>query len=273
MKLVALLLILVGCNKSTNEWDELTEAERRIIRQRQNAACRSEVTDNYQKFKDSSAATFTSSAYQRNDSYKVLFKEGSSTKKTTNLQVWKQDTSNEVIYFYVSETLIGTSSYFLKLSRTQNEEIIDDLLDDHCGRVYESSAGSTSVTAKYEFDLNGEIDNYTDTYTLNYSKLAYFAAHSLARKYVKKDTDGDVTSTTNYTSELTTDALTDFVSTNYADTYVNTSGTTVNRYTQNFCEITYTTGTIYRFVQDGAGFKLNCTTVYPDIAGGWDLTL
>lgn len=264
------LLFMAACNESEQVWDELTPYEQSLVRQRGRSQCLTENRDNYNKFKSESLKIFTSSAYARNKSFISTFKENGTVKKTTTLQVWKVDSAAGIIYFYVTEDLLGSSSYFLKLSVTQNDDLIEDLLVDHCDKVYTSSAGSTSVTVKYEYEPDS-LNELTDNYTFNFAKVPYFSAFTLSRKHIKKKADGKTESTVNYTSTLVNDDLTDFVTTNFAATYVNGDGATVNRYSQNFCEVVYTTGTTYRLIQNGIGFKQTCTTTYPDTAGGWDL--
>lgn len=263
-----MILLSVSCREEIQGWEQLTADERTAINNRAMARCNSNNAGPKAGFKETSAAIFTNVYYARNYGYIGKYtKEGSSSETASvELRVWKQDSTNNVLYFYVTEVngSINTN-YFLKVNQVQNEEIIDDLVTDYCENkvysyLYSDDDGPMSVTYTYDKATTSGTDTYADTYTFQFGQLAFMAAHSLSRRIDSKNSSGTITATTKYTSTYTQKTYTDTgLSTDYSD------------YTQSFCELAEETTGIYRLSQTVIGFKLG--TCASSLPADWDLTI
>lgn len=266
------LLLFISCKQEEiQSFEDLTQIEQDAIRNASRDKCLSLVAANYTKFKNDSNKVFDSTSYDRERGFYHEYKLGSEVKRKMDIRIWKRDADADEIYFYITETQLASESYFLRITKAQNEEMIDDLKADHCvrspARVYDSTISSASLSVKYEYDKSNapNTDEYIDTYSLPFSSLAMFANFRLTRKITTKDSDDDVVgSPANYSSTL--------VAKNY-DFEGYTDPTNAARYTQKFCDFQYETGTQYRFSQEttNIGFKWTCTTGAVPV--GWDLTL
>ena len=272
--LFSLILLNSSCKQEEIEaYDSLTSAERDAIQNASRDKCISTYSPTYASFKKNSNDVFDSSSYNRELGFYHEYKAGTEVKRKMDIRVWKRDGNADEIYFYVTETQLASESYFLRITRAQNEEMIDDLLLDHCvrtpARIYESSMTSSALTVKYEFEKSNapNTDEYIDTYSLPFTSLAMFANFRLSRKITTRASDGDVVgSAVNYTSTLTTKTY-DFEGFNDA--------TNSARYTQKFCDFQYelpAPDNQYRFSKESSfiGFKINCDTVVP---AEWNLSI
>jgi hypothetical protein len=268
LALVSLFLLTLSCEERIGKYNDLTPDEQNYIRERSRLQCVDSYFSIYDRFKKRSATeVFGSANYDRERGFYNEYKGPSSTRKV-DIAIWKQ-TATE-IYFYITEELEGKSSYFLRVTQAQNEAFIDQLLDDHCRKVYKSSTGSDGpLSVVYEFDKinSNNRDYYTDTYTLEFNKLAFFGrfkkSRSVDTRTISDNTRvGEVQS---YTSTL--------VAKNF-DFAGNDDATNAAQYTQSFCEQAFEVESKYRFTLDTTGsvqsLKLNCTATPP---ADWDLTI
>lgn len=276
-----LLFCLTACvQEEIESFDDLTPAEQEAVRQNSYNKCKSAYTNTFERFKDQSNEVFSSGNYDREDGFYHEYKKESSTdaNRTLDIRVWKRDATAGEIYFYITETQLGSSSYFLRVTQSENEAMIDDLLEDHCTKpaIYTSSTSDNGpLSVGYEFNVTNapNTDNYVDTYSLPFSELAYFSAYRISRKLTTKDSDGDIVgSEVSYTSTLVSKTY-DFGS--YSDYSDN------SQYTQKFCypdkELNVLRGSTtldaYRFSNSGSilGFKLTC--VDSTLPVGWNLAI
>lgn len=276
--IVFLLALLSSCvQEEIQSFNDLSPSEQDAIRQTSYLKCLAQYQIIYNRFKNTSNQVFDSTSYDREKGFYFEYKSGTEVKKKLDIRVWKRDGNADEIYFYITDTQIGSENYFLRVTRNQNESMIDDLLEDHCRKpsVYTSSTGESGpLSIKYEFERSNapNTDVYTDTFSLPFSSLAVFANFRIGRKITTKNSSGEtVGSAQNYTSSLVTKSY-DF------DGY--TIPTDSTRYTQKFCNlveenvvINGANTTAYRFSQvpSNLGFRLSCTE--GTVPGDWNLIL
>jgi hypothetical protein len=270
-KLIFPLLILLStsCKKTVHAWNELSDAERTEINNRAQQNCVATNAAAYEAFLDSSDETFASASFARGVGYERQYKlEGSTNAADTyTMKVWKQDSTNGVLYFYVTQSVStgGEESYFLRIKRTDNEALINQLKSDHCGAVYTSmttgETGPMSLVYDYNSPNGANTTYFTDTYTFNFTDLGFMGGLRLKRKLVVKDTAGTPQSTTIYDSTVA-QKLFSFPTTDYTNV----------AYTQNFCELNYST---YALSANKLGFaNLSCQTTVPAVPGDeWNLSI
>lgn len=188
-------------------WDKLTPAQRAELAARGKKECEASYKSTYNNFKNTSSGVFTASNYERGRGFYHEYKVDKDVKRKIDIRIWKQDVNNRVIYFYVTETNLGTNSYFLKITQAENEAMIDDLYSDHCDKtalkVTTGSSGPAKAVQEYNEPNSPNTDEYTDTFTYNFNYLAYFANFNLARDVKTVTTSGStVGSVVKYTSSL-----------------------------------------------------------------------
>lgn len=263
--LLIILVTLSSCRQEESRWDELSTDEQAYLRARARMKCEEDNANAYKNFKKLSGESFASSTYNRAKGIEIKFKQGDVVSTTTDMKVWKQDTINDVLYFYVTKTNsdYSTDSYFLRLPGVQNDDVIDDLLADHCEEIYTASLGSHGpLNVKYPYTVNissGKYE-YTDNYAFNFSEPTFLGSYRLSRKVITFDSNGKETATANFSSTLTHKTYPSFASTDY----------THSDYSQKFCIVTFETGSQYRLSKTELGFKKSCQTTPPV---DWDLSI
>lgn len=248
-------------------YDQLTQAEQDAIRERAKEKCLETNTPHYARYKIKSGEVFASSAYQREDGYYFEYKLNTEVKKKIDVRVWKQDADE--MYFYVTDTVLSSDSYFLRIKKTENEDMISDILSDHCSdpKVYTASTSGTgpvSVTYEYEKSNAPNTDEFKDVYSFRFAELAFFGSYRITRTLRTVNSEDAEVSKSTYTSTLVYKAY-DFTSDNYSDT---------SKYTQKFCHVKEDdTAAKYRVSQktEFIGFELECVlTTKP---ADWDLSI
>lgn len=269
--LVLSTLILLGLSCKQEEiasYDDLTDGEQAEIDRMGQEQCKTRVKANYDQFKSSSNAVFSSSSYNREDGFEYVLKNGTTAERTIQIKVWKQ-TATE-IFFYISDDK-ASGDYFLRWQKTDNEQMIDDLKEAHCTRpaIYTSTVNSSTLTMKYEYTLQKapDYEEYIDTYTMPFSQPAFFANYKIGRTKKLFNDDDVLQTTTTYTSTLTAKAFDFGTSDNPEDN---------SQYNQLFCTIPRG-GSGYRFANERnvEGFKINlsgaeCVTTKP---AAWDMSI
>jgi hypothetical protein len=273
--LFSLTVLTLGCNESRNVWNELSQAEKDELQRRYAEKCNTDKAPTFATWKRESNLAFTSGDYARNKMLKAEFK-ATGTTYTSKLQVWRQ-TPND-LYFLVFNEDSGTSLYFLRINRAQNEAIINDLQQDHCKQYYDptnvGSSGPFSATLKFERPAaGGKKTEYTDAYSMSFSFPAYFLSYHLSRTEKLLRTDGTTESTKSWTSARLT-----WVTDADAGTLDPNPGTYAGA---NFCTVAQTLPsedpqvdparyTLRKIVldrdTDSRGFRLNCQATLP---GDW----
>jgi len=267
---ITLLALALSCkSEEVQKFDELTPDEQAAIRTRGTALCLAANTPIYARFKTNSNGMFVSSTFQRGDGFEFLFKNGATTERTVEIKVWKQ-TATEVFFYITDDQAAG--DYFLRIQKTDNETMIDDLLAAHCTRptLYTSTTGDNgplTMVNDYEIPRAPNNEIFKDTYTMSFDFPAFFANYRIGRtKRVEDADENQVGSTVTYTSTLTAKAYT-FTSDNAEDSA---------EYNQKFCVINR--GSAYRFARERnvEGFKIDfsnltdCPTTKPVT---WNLTI
>lgn len=268
-------LFLLSCEREEGRYDKLTPAQRAIIDARGTQQCLSENTPIYNRWKSTSAAMYSDDEWERGRVYTSTLKKGTTDEKIVEVQVWKQ-TATE-IYFYVKDSRAATN-YFLRLQKTVNDQMIQDLLEAHCARG--SSKIYTTVTSRtngpstftYEYEISGDPtdDAYRDVYSMNFSYPAYFAGFQINRTLRKlDDNDDQVGSSETFTSTIAASTV-DFEFDDHT------------QYVQRFCVIgVNATTSEYTFTnrRNQEGFFVNlenateCLSTYAAAtAAGWNLT-
>jgi hypothetical protein len=285
---LALLSGLIACKESISDYDKLSTNDQLYIRTLSAIQCREKFAQTFKNFKDTSAKAWDlNNGYKRGNGFHQEFLEGTAALSKVDFKIWKVDSTD--IYFYVTESASSVeSSYFLKLSRVQNEDMITDLAEDFCTKNYtgNTSGASGPVTINQEFTRTNTVntnhtDHYVDVYTIGFDRPAYIGPYNVTRTVTTTDrvaSGGTVIGTAK-----------SFKTTMAAQTYVftdNAQYNTLTYYVQNFCEPVDTTGegvfrlykrpansdmtatssTIFRF-----GYNFTCTPT--TIPAGWDLTI
>lgn len=264
--MAALVLLGVSCKEETiQSYNNLTAAEQQAIRDRAKQKCLDTYTSIYDRFKTNSGNVFSSSDYNRGKGFYFEYKVNTDVKRKADIRVWKRTSTD--LYFYITETNLTAKSFFLKVSRVENEDMIDDILTDHCSepKIYTSGSSSTggplTITYEYEIPNAPNDDRYTDVYSFPFTELAFFTNYRQNRTLKVIKSDDTVESTTSYVSTLATKTFT-FNSNNYADT---------SYYVQSFCNIKKdASANKYRLPKELYGFEFECE---PALPGGWDLSI
>lgn len=280
MKLISLLLLVVIVTSCKEEeiqsFDSLTPEEQDAIRNMSYQRCVSEFSQTYQNFKDDSSGVFTSTTYERGYSWKFEYKLSSTVLRTMDVRVWRQapNETPAAIYFHVTDRPQGGTGdvdYFLKITQTQNEAMIDQLLQDHCRKPAVMTITSSSdgpANASYQFTTTST-SRYTDNYILYFTHLAFFANYNFSRKYEILDSEGNVTSTSNYTSTFTPQGVYAFPTTDYENT--------THYPSQKYCTVALNGDGLYRFEDSGTiGYIINTSDAAQcasSIPGTWSLTI
>ncbi len=269
---------LLSCvQEEVESFNDLSPSEQEAIRQNSYLKCIAQFQTIYNRFKNNSNQVFDSTSYDREDGFYFEYKLATEVKKKLDIRVWKRDANAGDLYFYITDTQIGSENYFLRVTRSQNETMIDDLLEDHCRKpsVYTSSSGDSGpLSIKFEFERSNapNIDAYTDTFSLPFSSLAVFANFTIVRKITTKNSNGEtVGSAQNFSSSLVSKSY------NFEGYTDPTDG---SRYTQKFCDVVTETVVIngvtknaYRFSQvpSNLGYRFSCTE--GAVPAGWNLVL
>lgn len=256
---IFILLLLASCRKEIANYDKLTAAERAALARRYSAKCTSDSAVEIKNFKRDSNSVFSSSNFSRNKSFKHEYKDGSTIMYTIDLQVWKQ-TSSE-IYFVWTETGESEVSKFLRITKAENETMIDNLLSDLCSQKYKGSINnSVNLTYEYERQVAAKRIVYTDSVASRYDHPAGFANFTVKRS--KKTIEEDVNDVNkSYTSTLVAGTLNDLSSSNPSAIAV------------EYCYFDLVDNS-YQFVKSTTererGFRITCTNSLP---AGWNLNL
>lgn len=264
MKFLLLLLPFLLLNSCTEReieaYDDLTPGEQDEIRNRGRQQCLEKLTSTYQNFKTESAQVFSSTGYDRGKGFSYEF-AGGSVKKVLDVKIWKR--TPLAIYFYVTSE--NEDDYFLKLSRVENELIIDALLDAHCLRpeIYTSTISSSNLTMKNEYVLPKapNREKFIDTYSMPFNSLAAFANFRITRTRATFDNeDNQIDTTTQYNSTRTNKSY-----------EFNSTDPFSSEYNQKFCLIDGSND--YRFPKERGveGFKYTCTSTADPVI--WDLQI
>jgi hypothetical protein len=265
--IASILLLTVACKQEEiNGYDSLTAQERENIRARGTKLCEDQATPIFNRFKTESNKSFTSSAFSRGKVFSYEFKEGETIVKTVDLKVWKQ--TADAIYFIVSDSK-ASFDYFLRVLKSDNDKIINDLQVAHCSRpvIYASSVGNNgplTIVNDYELPKAPNDEVYKDTYTLSFGTLAYLGSFNLSRNLKVQDSeDRTVGTAKNYTTTPKNSTVT-YTSNDWSDSSL---------YTQHFCSLN--SAETYRFskLRNVEGFKIDlndCLTAEPT---GWNLDI
>jgi hypothetical protein len=235
------LFILAACEKSEGIWEQLTDAERDAAREQGKTECLANALKDYEDFKADSNNLFLT--LYRNKAWKYEFKEGSnSPTETQKIIVWKVTADN--IYFIIQTDKNSTiTNRFLKISKTRNSEMVDDLKTKQCDKLYAitQSRYTPGLKILYEPVVVSSTEKRQTTLTHNYSNtlLTYFSVFKLSKKIdFIKSADNTITSTTNYTGTLT--ALSDEAPAHA--TYIEYSDSPADPPLE-YCVVKYTAGT------------------------------
>ncbi len=247
MKLLLIFIILAlglsACNDTVEGFNELTEEEKENLRQRYSAQCLADSEERFDDIKTASDEQFDESSdthFARNKAWTYELKltpvppATSTASETQKIIVWK--TTPTAVYFIIKKDLNSVVYYrFLKISKTTNDLMFDDIKSKNCAKTVTLTLGSSSSTVEVETETaisSTESQLLTRTYTYPHSMLAYFSAFKETRKIEKLNEDRKVTSTTNYTGTLTVatsevptyDLYTDYPSDTQYCTVTNSAG-------------------------------------------------
>lgn len=266
--LTPILLLSFSCKQEEiNGFDSLSAEEQQTIRDRGTSSCKEKATPIFNKFKTESNKTFTSSGYARGKVFTYELKEGETVVKTVELKVWKQTT--DALYFVVSDSK-ASSDYFLRVQKSDNEKIINDLFETHCTRpvLYTSSIGSNgplTVVNEYELPKAPNMEVYKDTYSLAFNVPAFLGTYSLTRSLKVEDSDEQpVGSARNFTTTHKNESHA-FTSDDWSD---------ANHYTQKFCSLNLSNDFRLSRQRNVEGFKIDLNSDCLDAEPvGWNLDI
>jgi hypothetical protein len=262
------LTLIIACREEVEGWNSLSPDEQEEISSRALRNCLSSNAAYYEEFISDSSKTYELSTYERGKGFLHEFKLDSTTLHSVELRVWRN--ASEEIYFYVTESDESGSvaSYFLRVEKTQNEEMINQFKTDHCEKYYSSvsisDGGPLVVKLEYDVAAGSDSKEYTDTYTFNFSKLAFLGNYFLERKVITKDSEDVQTESKSYSSTFSSKTYSsDFPTTDFSDS---------DEYEQNFCELIPESGqSVFRLTEETIGFNnKNCSTSLP---ADWNLEI
>lgn len=259
-----IFLIAVSCKEEEiQKFNDLDSARQDAIRSRGTTICLNEKTAVFARFKERSNAVFTSSAYERGDGFEFILNNGTSNVNKIEIKIWKQTAT--AIYFYISDDR-SNGDYFLRIRKTDNEEMIDDLLSLYCKRpqIYTSSVGENGpLKMVYDHTLSrsSNFDVHKDSFTMPFSSLVFFANYQVSRTIKVEDVNRNMVSTTNYTSTLNSKAYT-FVSDN------------PELFEKKYCNLTRgSSGYRFASIRNVIGFNVDLTTCTDVLPGDWNITI
>jgi len=253
---LAALFILASCQEEKGIWDTLTPAEQAAVRAQAIAECKSSNQVRFDALKNSTTF-FQSTSWARNKAYKHELKNGDTVDTLNEIQVWKQDTVSNVVYLWVKQTKgSDLTSFFVRITKTQHQEMVDDLLDDLCDKNITATTSTNPITISksYTQTVTPNKREFSDTYSYQTDETPFIATtYRLTRKIVTKViADDSVVSTTNLSSTFST----------VADPVA--LGSNPDSYATIYCDLE-TPAT--RF---GIPYTYSCVTSLP---GTWNLTI
>jgi hypothetical protein len=189
-----IFLSLLSCNKEEGVWDKLTTAERLALRNRAETKCRSDSKNHFDSFKKNSDSLFygTETAdYVKGTTFNHSFDNDDYTHKIT---IWKKTATDVYFLIFVDDS---TDIYrFLKIPKTTNDSMIEDLQNKYCNKTttsdpYFSLSTSSKTYKQFKTVSSTKETTYTFSYSLNL--LAFFSSYKESRKDQTLDTNGDAT--------------------------------------------------------------------------------
>jgi hypothetical protein len=181
-----LLSLLLACREEKSIWDSLTQEEKDEITQMATAKCQSEKQSTYERFKRLSNEVFTSTAPEYaggKNGFIYEYKSGDTLVETIEIRTWKRTTTEYIFYIIEKPQHYAQKEYFLRIGKAINEEMIDDLLLDHCNqdparriKVSGTDAGPLTVTNTFKKGTasGGRIET-SFIYSYAFNRLAYFS--------------------------------------------------------------------------------------------------
>ncbi len=203
-----LILLLGACNEEVPSWDDLSAAEQAALRTRQQTECLADSATHFSDFINNSDYNFyDSSAYAEGTTFNHTFSEGSTTKYTNKITIWKVTASDVYLLIDIDDT--NDEYRFLKIPKTTNDAMITDLQTKYCDR---SASQDTSISINtssktYKKVTTGSTKEMTYTFTYSTSLLAFLSKYKESRKEQPLDSNGDATGTAiSYTGTLSSGA-------------------------------------------------------------------
>ncbi|MGE3609279.1 MAG: hypothetical protein AB7I27_06800 [Bacteriovoracaceae bacterium] len=255
--LVSLILLASACEERENAFDSLSSAERDNVARKYSAQCISETNSDFNSF-ESDSNDNVYGTWTREDSWKFEKTQDGATSaaETHTISVWKNDGTD---LYLIVKIVPGLTYKFIKIPKTTNSEMIDDLQTSYCAKTLDYNPSASGGTINKETtgtaDSNGEYTNNIDVLTISSSYPVYFGAlsGSSTQKVLDEDDDSTVSSVKyNYTISALADVSLSSDYTTYSST--------------NFCEVTSSGASPNTFT---IPYTLTCVAAVP---GTWDLT-
>lgn len=265
--LLPVLFLTVSCTEEEiNGFDSLTAEEQQTIRDRGTSSCREKVGPSFERFKQESHKSFTSSAFARGKTLIYELKEGETIVKTVELKVWKQTIDD--LYFIVSDSKASTD-YFLRINKADNEKMISNLFDAHCSRAegYTSNVGNNgplTVVNEYELPKAPNMEIYKDTYSLAFSRPALLGSFSISRTLnVENAEEEPVGNARNFTTVVKEESHS-FTSNDWSD---------ANYYSQKFCGLDAIEKFEFSRQRNVEGIRIDLNDCLDAEPSGWNLDI
>ncbi|HXH32584.1 MAG TPA: hypothetical protein VNJ01_17430 [Bacteriovoracaceae bacterium] len=188
------LLALIGaCGKrDIDASGSLSETDREFLQTRSARRCMSRVTKDFAPFVKASNASMDPMI--RGNSWKVVYKKGTSDIDFSTIQFWGE--LKDSFFFYLN-TVSGseTRKEFLKIDKKSNKALIDDLIAKVCAKqktlVVSGSAGGATAKLDSALEPDGSENKKQvfSTYKFLAGFPAYFGTRTLNKveKYTKSD--------------------------------------------------------------------------------------
>lgn len=196
--LLLLLILLVSCGESVNNFSKLTDEEKEYLRELGRQQCLQDNKQDFNSFKSQSADNFTD--LERGDYYLHEVKNGSTVLRTVKIQVWKVSAGN--IYFILTTTTAedSTPAYqFVKVSSAINTEMIDFVANERCKSgtsnvTASSNSSNITYTRETSVPIAGDRKTVTKkTNTVSYQYLALFGNYTYSQSVQTLTTDDQTT--------------------------------------------------------------------------------
>lgn len=176
LTLALLLFSIVACRDEEGVWDDLSQADQAVIRERASAKCLGEEQSDIDDIIRRSNDKMTDA--QRRDTWKVVLSKDSAALYTSYIHVYKR-TNDAIYYVYLKKNESGTVSQFIKVTKAENAEYFRDLQRKKCDlakkdeRLDTKYNSATLTNSKFEGRLIRPREDNTTNKTYNVETFTY----------------------------------------------------------------------------------------------------
>lgn len=198
LSLSFLLLLLVSCGETSNEFDTLPQAEKDALLEREKLRCLSDNQADLNDFKVESQQAF---GLLRGEYFQVDVKRNGTLDpdRTVQIQFWK--VTSDTIYLLITNKYPSTSFQFIKITKALNLDMIDFLYRKSCtlgNKNIVASSNSSQISYKETYSPVPKNTTQNEVTTLttiaNYDYLSFFANYNYTKVVQTLTKEGGTTS-------------------------------------------------------------------------------